>query len=162
MEKSSSSRKLTDHKVPGLNEAIEIEVLDQPGPGGANHIYRISGYSHPVEVVANSETGETEIIGSVATEINFQNGPIREAGFNGLSNEALLAVVIDRLRGFQHGRKESLTADGPVEEFDFSSRGRFACRENALALTHIEEAMMWLQKRTTDRMKRGVEGTHQR
>jgi hypothetical protein len=46
--------------------------------------------------------------------------------------------VIDRLRGFQSG--------------DFRNR------ENALALTKIEEALLWLHKRTKDRLERGVEG----
>ena len=150
MEKTSSSspkRKLTDHQVNGLNEAIEIEVLDQPGPGGANHDYRIK--------ILDGDDGEPKNV-----DIHFQNGPIQEVGIDGLSNESLLAIVIDRLRGFQHKRKEPLTSEAPDGEFDFSSRGRFACRENALALTHIEEGLMWLQKRTNDRMKRGVEGTH--
>lgn len=39
--------------------------------------------------------------------------------------------------------------------------GRFPCRENALAITKMEEALHWLNHRTTDRIKRGVEGTHQ-
>ena len=72
--------------------------------------------------------------------ISFQNGPIGEVGVNGVSNEALLAVVEDRLLGFQSGP--------------------YACRDNAVALTKIQEAMMWLQKRTHERMARGVEGTH--
>ena len=33
------------------------------------------------------------------------------------------------------------------------------CRENSLAITKIEEALMWLQKRTADRVARNVEGT---
>lgn len=73
--------------------------------------------------------------------IMFQNGPIPESGVNGVTQEVLLAVVADRLRSFQ--------------------AGPFACRENALALTKIEEAMHWLQQRTLSRMRRGVEGTHQ-
>ena len=59
-------------------------------------------------------------------------------GVNGLSNEALLAILIDRMHGF---------CEGP-----------FPCRENSIARTHLEEAMMWLQKRTRDRVQRGVEG----
>jgi hypothetical protein len=65
---------------------------------------------------------------------------VQEAGVNGISNEALLAIVEDRLLGFQ--------------------AGPYSCRENAVALTKVQEAMMWLQKRTLDRVKRGVEGTH--
>lgn len=130
-------RTITDHKVNGLNEAIEITVLDEPGSGGANHKYHVA-------VFQNSEPADRWPGGVRTPEaesfLYFQNGPIGEVGFNGLSNEAYLAVLIDRMRGFQSGQ--------------------FACRENALALTKLEEALMWLQKRTRDRMARGVEGTH--
>ena len=37
---------------------------------------------------------------------------------------------------------------------------RFSCRENSLAITKIEEALMWLNKRTANRIERGVEGKH--
>lgn len=117
-------REITDHKLNGLNEALEINALDEPGSGGANHQY---------EIAYEGNSGRS------LTYINFQNGPIQEAGVNGVSNEALLAVVIDRMRGFQSGQ--------------------YKCRDNACALTHLEEALMWLQKRTRERMARGVEGT---
>jgi hypothetical protein len=118
------TRQLTSHRVNGLNEAIAIEVLDEPGQGNACHEY------------------ELRLEGCNATRISFQNGPILESGFNGLSNEALLAVVEDRLLGFQ--------------------AGQYACRENAVALTKLQESLMWLQKRTRDRVARGVEGTHEK
>lgn len=121
-------KKITDHKLPGLNESLEVTAVDAPGYGNAHHVYQID------LLVENSKLD--------LLEIKFQNGPINEIGFNGISNEALLAVVIDRLRGFQGGE--------------------FKCRENALALTAFEEGLMWLQKRTRDRMYRGVEGTHQK
>lgn len=121
-------RELTSHKVNGLNEALEVVVIDEPGPGGACHDYAIRV---PLAdgVIRNDQ-------------IMFQNGPIAEAGINGSSNEAILAVLIDRMQGFQSGA--------------------FSCRENAVALTHLETAMMWMQKRTRDRMARGVEGTMQK
>lgn len=37
---------------------------------------------------------------------------------------------------------------------------RFPCRENSLAITKMEEALMWLNKRTENRIARGVEGQH--
>lgn len=123
-------RTLNDHKVNGLNEAIEITVLDEPGQGGACHEYKI-------DLVGGAPQS-----GGHETFIHFQNGPIKEFGFNGISQEALLAVIVDRLRSFQSGP--------------------FACRDNAVALTKCEEALMWLQKRTHDRMRRGVEGTQQK
>jgi hypothetical protein len=127
-------RKLTSHKVNGLNEALVVRVNDEPGQGNACHSYTI----HADDSIDPSVTmpGVT-----VHQSISFQNGPIQEVGVNGISNEALLAIVEDRLLGFQSGP--------------------YACRENAIALTHIQDAMMWLQKRTRDRMARGVEGTHQ-
>lgn len=38
---------------------------------------------------------------------------------------------------------------------------KFSCRENSIAITKMQEALMWLNQRTADRVKRGVEGTHQ-
>ena len=125
-------RELTSHKVNGLNEALQIDVLDEPGPGNACHVYGI----------VSTEPRKAEDPPAVMCPIRFQNGPIQEAGVNGISNEALLAIVEDRLLGFQSGQ--------------------YACRENAIALTKIQEAMMWLQKRTRDRMARGVEGTSEK
>jgi len=73
-------------------------------------------------------------------EIDFQEGPIKENGVNGVANEDLINMVICRLEGFQ--------------------KSEYACRENALAITKLEESLMWLRKRTNDREARGVEGTH--
>jgi hypothetical protein len=74
------------------------------------------------------------------SEIKFQSGPIKESGINGVQNEDLIAMCISRLEAFQNSE--------------------FKCRENAVAITKLEEALMWLRKRTTDREIRGVEGTH--
>jgi hypothetical protein len=78
--------------------------------------------------------------GKVLTRVDFQEGPIKEVGVNGLQNEDLLAMVIRRLEGFQ--------------------ASPFACNENAMALQKVEEAMMWLKRRTAGREQRGVEGTN--
>ena len=131
--KGKDVRELTSHKVNELNEALTIRVQDEPSHGNACHAYCI--------YVPNDAFNE-ELNASIVCHINFQNGAIKESGINGISNEALLAVVEDRLQGFQSGD--------------------FACRENALALTKIQEAMMWLHKRTLDRVARGVEGTHEK
>ena len=117
-------RTLTDHRTNPANDALTITVLDEPGHGGACHAYSI----------------EWPKYGNL--HIHFQNGPIQEHGVNGVTQEALLAIVIDRLRSFQ--------------------AGPYACRENAIALTSCEEALMWLQNRTRGRIARGVEGTHQK
>ncbi|CAB4200412.1 hypothetical protein UFOVP1339_43 [uncultured Caudovirales phage] len=130
---SEPPRHLSDHIVPGLDhDPLQIEVIDQPGSGGANHLYRIGGYDNGTNPSTSTWINLTDIL--------FQNGPIPEKGTNGLTHEALLTIVMDRLRSFQ--------------------RGPFASRENALALTHIEMGLMWLQQRTLRRLARGVEGTH--
>ena len=136
-------RTLTDHIVSG-DQAVQlnINVTDEPGQGGANHSYQISGFS---TVTNPSEDYLVKALGDgkgTVIPILFQNGPIKEVGINGITHETLIAVVIDRLRSFQ--------------------TGPFSCRENAIALTHLEEALMWLQRRTVNRIKRGVEGTYQK
>jgi len=115
-------RTITIHHGSDLNRNLAISA-DEKAEGGASHVYSI-------DPVASAGC-------SLAT-IKFQKGALREVGFNGVSDEALLAIVIDRLRGFQSGP--------------------FSCRENALALTKVEEAMHWLNARTADRMARGVDG----
>lgn len=136
-------RELVSHKVNGLNESIYIGVMDEPGQGNACHKYELALLK---DVEVPLEKASEGVIRSqvpiLSTIIQFQNGPIKESGFNGFSNESLLAIVEDRLLGFQSGQ--------------------YACRENAIALTKLQEVMMWLQKRTLDRTRRGVEGTNQK
>lgn len=129
-------REITSHKVNGLNEALTIQATDQPGPGNANHRYEITGFDIRHHV-STSDPGPK----FSRCLVIFQDGPLQESSANGISNEAMLAIVEDRLKGFQSGG--------------------FACRENAIALTKIQEAMHWLHHRTRDRMSRGVEGTNQ-
>lgn len=120
------SREITTHKVNGCNEALRVEAVDEPGSGGANHHYEINGHIR---------NGVNE-----RTHIRFQDGPIKEVGTNGLTHEALTAVIIDRLEAFQ--------------------RGPFACAENQEALDLYRAAMTALKSRTEKRLARGVEGTH--
>lgn len=133
-------RYLTAHVVNPANDRLKIEVLDRPGHGNASHLYQISGFDSST----NPADPFVERHGAPAqhSTILFQNGPIGEGGtgVNGVTHEALLAILIDRLEGFQGGR--------------------YSCRENALALTHLQDAQHWLQHRTLARMARGVEGTH--
>ena len=116
-------RKLT----VGTDKHNSVFAVDEKGTGNANHRYDIKWDS--------LDNGFTS-----TQAIEFQNGPIKEFGKNGIHNEDLISIVIDRLQGFQEGN--------------------FRCRENAIALTKLEEALMWLRKRTNDREARGVEGTN--
>lgn len=115
-------RELTSHRVNGCNEALSVHAMDEPGHGGASHEYRI-------------QLGGTNYL-----MVNFQNGPIKEVGTNGITHEALLAILIDRLEGFQSGP--------------------YACPENGMALSCLLSAQRELKSRTEKRLARGVEGTH--
>ena len=57
---------------------------------------------------------------------------------DGTTNEELIKVLIDRLKYLSE---------------------KLASRETSVAITKLEEALMWLEKRTIDRLKRSVEGT---
>ena len=78
----------------------------------------------------------------VLAGILFQKGPVKEAGVNGIFMEDLIAICIDRLESFQ--------------------KSNFSCRENAVAITKLEESLMWLRKRTLNRQKRNVEGKYEK
>lgn len=80
-------RELTNHRANDVNEGLRIEVMDEPGHGGANHVYRISFSGS----------------GGLVTSFRFQKGGIAEAGINGVTQESLLAIVEDRLASFQAG-----------------------------------------------------------
>lgn len=94
------------------------------------------GAPHCFTVLAANNDGTATPL----AEIHFQEGPIKECGVNGVCNEDLICMVITRLEHFQ--------------------RGKFACRENAVAITKLEEALLWLRKRTMGREQRGIEGTN--
>ena len=109
----------------GTRKYTEVKVLDEKGQGNANHKYE-------VVLVENRN--------QVVCEINFQNGPIKEFGVNGVMNEDLLAILIDRMEGFQ--------------------AGEYACDLNQDALQHLREALDSFGRRTSEREERGVEGTN--
>jgi hypothetical protein len=75
--------------------------------------------------------------------IEWQNGPLGRGENrkepNGAFVEGIILAAIGRLQFYQT---------------------KFACRENALAITKLEEALMWLEERTRGREERAVEGTN--
>jgi hypothetical protein len=117
-------RKIKNHEIAKIPATLEIVVTDKAGAGGANHEYKILSNDIPHKIMAC---------------IEFQNGPIKEHGVNGVTQEALLAIVADRLASFQ--------------------AGKYACAENGIALRCVLEALAALKQRTLSRYKRGVEGT---
>lgn len=79
--------------------------------------------------------------GNKQVSIDFQDGARKlPDSTHGVLDTDLLEICRHRLQCFQ---------EGP-----------FASRENAIALTHIEEALMWLNRRVEDRIERNVLGTN--
>jgi hypothetical protein len=72
---------------------------------------------------------------------------MREDGtrINGVTNEEVLRVLIHRLKWLN----SKVWMDG-----------KFICLENENAIAALQEALFWLNRRTTDRIARDVEGTH--
>lgn len=87
-------------------------------------------YEFTVKAVANGEPIQF---------VKFQKGFMSTDGVNGMANEDALLMVLTRLQSYQNTE--------------------FACRETAVAITKIEEAVMWLRARTTNREVRGILGT---
>lgn len=130
LDMSNTTSKTTLRKEPlelqvaeigGLNTDLKIVCLDEPMPGNnACHLYQI-------------EVGPVP-----AVNLNFQRGPVKQHGLNGISNEALLMIVAHRFEGFQ--------------------RGEFKSDDNQEALDHIYAALGAMAKRTQGRVLAQVEG----
>ncbi len=129
-------RAITSHKVNGLNDALTIVALGGRGPGGANHHYKIWPAELDTFDVCSDPDRATRLMRACA-ELRFQQGNPADA-INGISNESLLAILEDRLAGFQ--------------------AGPFKSTEGELALYHVRQAQTVLKERTQERTARGVEG----
>jgi hypothetical protein len=77
--------------------------------------------------------------GDVVQEIHFQNGPVKECGRNGISEDDLLTIVLTRLYSFQNSEHR--------------------CVQNEIAIKALEAAIMALGDRTAKRIEAGTEGT---
>lgn len=101
---------------------------------------KVKNYSDPS---GNPHGGSVSGIG---LEIEWQKGPLGriEDGTRVEPNGAFVETVIAAV----------------VKRIEFYQESKFKSRENAIALTHLETALLWLNKRTQDREKRKVEGTH--
>lgn len=112
-------RSIPVHTIPDL-PSPSVSALDEAGPGGASHLYEISWRGGVVD-------------------LHFQEGPRAEVGENGITELALIAVLIDRLESFE--------------------RGPYASGANADALVSLNEARDSLLRRHRERIERGVQGT---
>ncbi len=132
----ANERIIHTHKGNACNDALTVRAL---GTDANCHHYKIDGpyKTWPQAIVAPIFQADLE----------FQNGAVAArpdgvgSGVNGITNESLLAVLIDRLENFQ--------------------AGPFACEENEDALDHLRKALTALQDRTARRVRDGTEGTLQ-
>lgn len=92
---------------------------------------------HRYELV-NFESS-TQVIQFIHKEPNVNNSNELQTVSDGTTNEEVLRMLIDRMQFLQ---------------------SKFPCRENAIVITKLEESLMWLDKRTADRLARNVEGKH--
>jgi hypothetical protein len=77
------------------------------------------------------------IAGTHTSYVDFQFGPVKENGLNGVTNEALLAILLDRTKYLN---------------------SKFPCEENKAAIIHMQAALDFFELRTKSRIQRGVEG----
>jgi hypothetical protein len=90
-----------------------------------------------VDYDSDADRGEIAYPSGVQITVQFQHGPIGENGVNGVQNEEIINLLSLRLRALN---------------------ARFPCRENSIAITKLDEALLWLEHRTAIRREQGVEG----
>lgn len=108
------------------------EAIDSDSPVHRNRQRRVSSFTFSDEGHPTGGVSDGE-----GYRIEWQNG-VQEP--NGAILEDVIATCCDRLEFFQGSK--------------------FNCRENALALTKLQEALHWLNHRTVERRRRGVEGSY--
>ena len=98
-------------------------------------------YVNAISALADGTDVEGHVYGIGAgpqfTSISFQRGGVVDNGVNGMTNEALLAILIHRTKFLDQ---------------------KFGCDENRRAIQHMEEALVNLEVRSARRIVRGVEG----
>lgn len=88
------------------------------------------------------ERGWPQVHGQTSSvTFTIQSGPIKEFGVNGCQIDDVIEWAKENIEEFQKA---------------------FPCRENAIVITKLDEALLWLKKRKMDRQARSVEGTSQK
>lgn len=119
----------THHDGHGLNESIVL-LADEPNASGASHFYQ-------------AHIGDSEGDDSLVVLVQFQNGPRNVEGSTpGATEAVLMAILIDRLEGFQ--------------------AGPYACPENDRQLKYLRIALEATRARADERAARGVLGKNEK
>jgi hypothetical protein len=103
------------------------------------HRYLLENFENKEAIGQQIQFIEKEPVGTVST-LGLPSGEVLQTVFDGTTNEEVLAMLIDRMNYLNK---------------------KFPCRENSIAITNLEQALMWLEKRTRDRVARNVEGKAQ-
>jgi hypothetical protein len=93
------------------------------------HKYELSNFENKTKEGQTLQFIQKEPVTEGSTELKTVS--------DGTTNEELIEMLLDRMNYLQ---------------------SKFPCRENAIAITKLDEALLWLNKRTSDRVKRNVEG----
>ena len=124
--------------IQKLEKLNDVFAIDEVGPGGAYHLYQICKHN-TARIVEEDGTFRTRPENMIAI-IQMQCGARKDPdAISGAIDSDLLEIVRDRLTAFQSGPYPS--------------------HETEQALLHVEEALLWLNKRVEDRAERGVLGT---
>jgi len=113
--KNMTMTKITN---PEYDESLTYLVAVEKDDGNPTH--------HDFQVKRSSDN-------IVLGKVHFQQGAMDEKGPNGILNEDLLMMIIDRVESFQSSKLK--------------------CRENENALQHLYEALFWLNLRNSRRSK---------
>ena len=97
---------------------------------------KVEGHQYEMSNFENKDQSG-QILQFIHKEPNESNELITIS--DGTTNEEVLEVLINRMNFLNN---------------------KFPCRENSIVITHLETALLWLEKRTNDRIKRNVEGKH--
>ena len=103
---------------PVYDESLTYLIATEKDDGNPTH--------HDFQIKRTSDD-------TTLTKIHFQQGALDEKGPNGILNEDLLMMIIDRVESFQSSKLK--------------------CRENENALQHLYEALFWLNLRNARRAK---------
>ena len=99
----------------------------------AGHTYELSNFEKKKKKGQVLQFIHKEPIEEGATELKTVS--------DGTTNEEVLEALINRMNFLN---------------------GKFPCRENSIVITHLETALLWLEKRTNDRIKQNVEGKNEK
>jgi hypothetical protein len=95
----------------------------------------------------NDEAGNPAggTVKGIGIDVSWQNGPLAVDGVRKERNGAFVEDLIQ----------------AAIKRMEYYQASKFKCRENALAITKLEEALHWMNARTSRRTAEGTEGTHQ-